>query len=101
MNTFRPLLILAALGALAAPLAPIAAQPVAEVRPSTQIEPARALLGQPDVTFIDLRDPRELWREGSMPGAVNVTRGMLEFWIDPESPYFREVFNEDREFVLY
>ena len=48
MNTFRPLLILAALGALAAPLAPIAAQPVAEVRPSTQIEPARALLGQPE-----------------------------------------------------
>ena len=62
---------------------------------------AQALHGQPDVTFIDLRDPRELWRDGGIPGAISCTRGMLEFWIDPESPFFREVFNEDREFILY
>ena len=42
--------------------------------------------GQPGVTFIDIRDPRELWRDGTIPGAINVTRGMLEMWIDPESP---------------
>ena len=51
------------------------------------VEQAKALHGRGDVTFIDLRDPRELWRDGGVPGAVNVTRGMLEFWIDPESPY--------------
>lgn len=65
------------------------------------VEQARALLGQPGVTFIDLRDPRELWREGGIPGAVNVTRGMLEFWIDPASPYHKPLFTEPKRFVFY
>ncbi len=44
------------------------------------------------VVFVDLRDVRELWREGTIPGALHVPRGMLEFWVDPESPYARDVF---------
>jgi len=62
---------------------------------------ARELLGQPDVTFIDLRDPRELWREGGIPGAINVTRGMLEFWIDPASPYHKPLFGSGNKFVFF
>jgi rhodanese-related sulfurtransferase len=62
---------------------------------------AMALFGREDVTFVDLRDPRELDREGRMPGAFACTRGMLEFWIDPESPYHKPVFAEDRTFVFF
>ena len=65
------------------------------------VEQARGLLGQPGVTFIDLRDPRELWRDGGVPGAVNVTRGMLEFWIDPESPYHKPFFASGDRFVFF
>jgi rhodanese-related sulfurtransferase len=59
------------------------------------------MMAQPDVTFVDLRDPRELEREGRMPGAFHCPRGMLEFWIDPESPYAKPVFQEDRRFVFF
>ena len=62
---------------------------------------AVALHGRPDVVFVDLRDPREMEREGRMPGAFACTRGMLEFWIDPESPYAKPVFAEDKRFVFY
>ena len=48
-----------------------------------------------------MRDPRELEREGKIPGAFHCPRGMLEFWIDPESPYFKEQFGEDRKFVFF
>ena len=65
------------------------------------VDEARALLGHPDVTFIDLRDPRELRREGGIPGAVNVTRGMLEFWIDPASPYHKQFFASGNKFVFF
>jgi rhodanese-related sulfurtransferase len=65
------------------------------------VDEARALLGRPDVTFIDLSDPRELWREGGIPGAVNVTRGMLEFWIDPASPYHKPMFTSGNKFVFF
>lgn len=65
------------------------------------VEEARALLGREDVQFIDLRDPRELEREGRMPGAFHCPRGMLEFWIDPESPYAKPVFQQDKTFVFF
>ena len=68
---------------------------------TVSVEQARALFGQPDVTFIDLRDPRELWREGSIPGAISVPRGMLEFWIDPASPYHKPVFGSGNRFVFF
>lgn len=50
--------------------------------------------------LVDVRDPRELEREGRIPGAFHCPRGMLEFWIDPESPYFKPVFGEDRPFIF-
>ncbi len=69
----------------------------------TAVEPAAAmaLLGAPDVVFVDLRDPREREREGTIPGAFSCPRGMLEFWVDPESPYAKPVFAEPRRFVFY
>ena len=57
--------------------------------------------GQDDVVFIDIRDIRELGREGVVPGAVHAPRGMLEFWIDPESPYHREVFAQDKKYIFF
>jgi len=58
-------------------------------------------LDKTDVVFVDLRDPRELEREGMVPGAFHATRGMLEFWIDPESPYHKPVFAEPKQFIFY
>jgi len=62
---------------------------------------AIALHGRDEVVFVDLRDPREMDREGRMPNAFACTRGMLEFWIDPESPYHKPVFAEDKKFVFF
>jgi rhodanese-related sulfurtransferase len=53
------------------------------------------------VVMVDIRDPRELEREGMIPGAFHAPRGMLEFWIDPESPYHKPIFAEPRTFVFY
>jgi rhodanese-related sulfurtransferase len=53
------------------------------------------------VTVVDIRDPREREREGKIPGAFSCTRGMLEFWIDPTSPYHKPVFAEDKTFVFF
>lgn len=64
-------------------------------------EAARALLGRDDVVFVDVRDVREIQREGRLPGSFHCPRGMLEFWIDPESPYASEVFARDARFVFY
>jgi len=55
----------------------------------------------PDVVFVDLRDVRELKREGKIPGAFHCPRGLLEFWIDPESQYHNPIFTEDKKFVFY
>jgi len=59
------------------------------------------LVGRDDVVLVDLRDPRELEREGKVPGAFHCPRGMLEFWIDPESPYHKSVFAQDKKFVFF
>jgi rhodanese-related sulfurtransferase len=64
-------------------------------------EAAQARLGDPNTVFVDIRDPRELEREGMIPGAFHAPRGMLEFWVDPESPYYKPVFTEDKTYVLY
>ena len=55
----------------------------------------------PNVVLVDIRDPRELERDGRVPGAFHATRGMLEFWIDPASPYFKPVFGQDKKFVFH
>ena len=57
--------------------------------------------GEDGVVFVDLRDVRELKREGGIPGAFHCPRGLLEFWIDPESPYHHAVFAEPKEFVFF
>ena len=59
------------------------------------------LAGRDDVVLVDLRDPRELEREGKVTGAFHCPRGMLEFWIDPESPYHKPIFAEDKKFVFF
>lgn len=58
-------------------------------------------IGAEDLVVIDLRDIRELQREGHLPGAVHTPRGMLEFWIDPDSPYAKPIFQEEKRFVFY
>ena len=65
------------------------------------VEEAQDLHGRDDVQFIDIRDVRELEREGVIPGAFHAPRGMLEFWVDPESPYFKPVFAPGKHFVLF
>jgi rhodanese-related sulfurtransferase len=64
-------------------------------------EEAIKLLGRNDVVFVDIRDPRELQREGKIPGAFHCPRGMLEFWIDPQSPYHKAVFADDKKFIFF
>jgi rhodanese-related sulfurtransferase len=64
-------------------------------------EEAIGKLGSDDAVFVDLRDVRELKREGGIPGAFHCPRGLLEFWIDPESPYHHAVFAEPKEFVFF
>lgn len=73
---------------------------LAEVKTITAAE-AQELQARDDVQFIDLRDNRELEREGSIDGAFHAPRGMLEFWVDPDSPYFKPVFGEDKTFVFF
>tara|TARA_B100000959_G_scaffold17777_1_gene17175 strand:- start:1309 stop:1704 length:396 start_codon:yes stop_codon:yes gene_type:complete len=58
-------------------------------------------LQQPGCLLVDLRDVRELKREGKIAGSFHVPRGMLEFWIDPESPYYQSRFDDATELVLY
>ena len=64
-------------------------------------EQARQLLEDPDVRFVDIRDVRELKREGTVPGALHAPRGMLEFWVDPDSPYHKADFASGQRFVLF
>jgi len=59
------------------------------------------LHGRDDVVLVDIRDIRELHREGRVPGAFHCPRGMLEFWIDPESPYHKPVFAQDKKYVFF
>jgi rhodanese-related sulfurtransferase len=70
---------------------------IKEVSASYAIELAK----DPNVVLVDIRDPREGEREGVVPGAFHCTRGMLEFWIDPTSPYYKPKFGEDKTFVFF
>jgi rhodanese-related sulfurtransferase len=64
-------------------------------------EQAIKLAGNDNVVLVDIRDIRELQREGKVPGAMHCPRGMLEFWIDPASPYHKPVFAQDKKFVFF
>jgi rhodanese-related sulfurtransferase len=65
------------------------------------LEKAQDLLGDSDTVFVDIRDVRELEREGMIPRAMHAPRGMLEFWVDPDSPYYKPIFGEGKRLVLY
>ena len=77
---------------------------VAEANTKVEIIPTTAafdLVGRDDTVIVDLRDIRELQRSGKIPGAFFCPRGMLEFWIDPDSPYHKDIFNQDKKYVFY
>lgn len=79
-------------------------QMLAEAEAEIETIPAKdaiPLQGDPGTVFVDLRDPREIEREGRIQGAFHCTRGMLEFWIDPDSPYHKPIFAEEKRFVFY
>ena len=66
------------------------------------VDDVRARLSDSQVQIVDIRDPRELERDGTLPGALLAPRGMLEFWVDPASPYFKPVFaDESKQFILF
>jgi len=60
-----------------------------------------AMLDDPDVVVVDIRDPRERQRTGFIPNSFHAPRGMIEFWIDPDSPYFKDIFGQDKTFVFH
>ena len=64
-------------------------------------EDAVKLKDDPGIVFVDIRDIRELARDGRIPGAVHAPRGMLEFWVDPESPYYKDIFGTGKKFVFF
>ena len=59
------------------------------------------LLEEQQTRLVDIRDVRELYREGKIPGAMHAPRGMLEFWVDPQSPYHKPEFATGQKFILY
>ena len=66
------------------------------------VEAVQARMSDPTVQIVDIRDPRELDRDGTVVGSLLAPRGMLEFWVDPASPYFKPVFaDENKEFILF
>jgi rhodanese-related sulfurtransferase len=97
-TTYRDLI--AAAEACIETLAPEAAIDVHEAAANAGAGPDTDPHG--NTLFIDLRDIRELWREGTIPGAAHCPRGMLEFWIDPESPYHKPIFSKpDTRYVFF
>ncbi len=79
-------------------------QLVAEARQrinELSVEEVERLHEDEGVVIVDVRDVRELKREGKIPGAFHCPRGLLEFWIDPQSPYFKDIFAHDKHFVFY
>lgn len=80
------------------------AQMVAEARARiAEVETADliARLDDPDTVIVDIRDVRERQRTGYIPGSIHAPRGMIEFWVDPDSPYFKEVFGQDGKAYVF
>ena len=65
------------------------------------VEQVMAVKDDPNVQLVDIRDIRELWRDGTIPGAIHAPRDMLEFWVDPDSPYYRAQFGSGKKFIFY
>ncbi len=68
---------------------------------TASVEDALKMKNDPNVVFVDIRDIRELDRDGRIPGAFHAPRGMLEFWIDPESPYYKEIIGSGKKFIFF
>ena len=68
---------------------------------SVTVEEAIEMAKRDDVVIVDIRDIRELWRDGRIPGSFHAPRGMLEFWIDPKSPYYKPEFGQDKTYVFH
>ena len=66
-----------------------------------ETEDAIAMVDDPSVVIVDLRDIRERQRSGYIPGSFHCPRGMAEFWVDPKSPYFKDIFGEDKTFIFH
>ena len=66
-----------------------------------ETQDALAMVDDPDVVIVDIRDIRERQRSGFIPGSFHCPRGMAEFWVDPQSPYFKEIFGQDKRFVFH
>lgn len=81
------------------------AQMVADARARVQEIETADLIGMvddPNVVIVDIRDVRERQRSGYIPGSFHAPRGMIEFWIDPESPYYKDIFGqEDKRYVFH
>ena len=81
-----------------------AAQMVREARTRiTEVETADliARLSDPDVIVVDIRDVRERQRSGFIPGSFHAPRGMIEFWVDPESPYHKDIFAQEGKTYIF
>lgn len=78
----------------------LAAEAEAEIENMDAAEAVK-LAADPNVRIVDIRDVRELEREGQVPGALHAPRDMLEFWVDPDSPYYRDAFGTGQKFVLF
>jgi rhodanese-related sulfurtransferase len=79
----------------------LVAEAMAQVKTYSVAE-VKARMADAQMQIVDIRDVRELEREGTVPGCFNAPRGMLEFWVDPASPYFKTIFgDESKEFVLF
>jgi rhodanese-related sulfurtransferase len=68
---------------------------------TVSLEQAQDFMSDANTVFVDIRDVRELEREGMIPNALHAPRGMLEFWVDPDSPYYKPIFGEGKRLVLY
>lgn len=86
------------------PLKVSAADMVAKARARIEevsTEDAIAALDDPNTVIVDIRDPRERERTGVIPGAFSCPRGMVEFWVDPDSPYHKPIFSEEKRFIFH
>lgn len=75
-------------------------QAKARIKEITALD-ALELFDRADVVIVDIRDIRERQREGYIPGSIHAPRGMIEFWVDPDSPYFKAVFGQDKRFIFH
>ena len=82
------------------PVKQLVAEANAEIE-TIDVQQALKLTDDPNAVLVDLRDIRELNRDGRVPGAFHAPRGMLEFWVDPESPYYKEIFGSGKKFVFF